>query len=278
MRALSASAGVLSVAQAADYATWFIGTNGSFRRLSNARFCTSAIIEYGVNDLILGSVSATQLEAANLAIAATIRAAGINKVFLTTITPKTSSTDGWATVGNQTVAAPSIEPRRVAYNAWVRAGCPIDPTSLAPVTVGTSGALLAGSFRHPITGFFDTASKVESSLNSGLWLPCQRVITGSISASSTTLTSSTASFNSARQEAGGDLGATAMIIGAGAGGANSQVFISAVGSSTSATVTTAASTAITNGQINMGVMTIDGLHPSTEGHYRMSQVIDAALL
>ena len=72
------------------------------------------------------------------------------KVYQTTITPHTSSTDGWTTLANQTpVASESI---RVDLNDWIRAGAPIDGTTFAAVAVGTSNALLAGTAGHPLAG------------------------------------------------------------------------------------------------------------------------------
>jgi hypothetical protein len=59
----------------------------------------------------------------------------------TTLLPWTTSTDYFATTVNQTPF--SAESQRRNFNAWVRAGAPIDPASLAPV-VGT-GTLTSGS-------------------------------------------------------------------------------------------------------------------------------------
>lgn len=276
MRALSGSAGVINTARLGDKAETFVGTDGSFRRLANAPRCTSAIIEYGTNDLFTGGSNAATLETNNLEIATALRALGITILYLTTLSPRTTSTDGWATTTNQTVGA--AESQRVAYNTWVRAGCPVDSTTLAPVAVGTPNALLAGSFGHPVTGFFDTAATVESSLNSGLWKPCQRVTTGSWS-SGATFTSTAANFQTATQETGGDLGSTFTLIGAGTAGANFSGYITAVNSTTQCTlIGTGLVTPVTDAQLNMGVMTIDGTHPSTEGHDLMSQAINPELL
>lgn len=275
LRALRGVGGLVNGSVNGDLASTFLTTNGSFRRLSTAQRCNSAIVEYGSNDLV-ASISAAAIEAANLNIAAGLLRLGIGKVFLTLILPRTTSTDGWATTTNQTPFAG--ESQRVAYNNWVRAGCPINATTLAPVAVGTSGALLAGSFGHPITGFFDTASRLESSLNSGVWLPCARVATGTMTAGSQTLTSSTANFLTAKHEIGGDTGTALMLIGAGASGANLLTDLWVVNSSTQAAVLAASVTAVTNAQLNIGVMTGDGIHPSPHGHYLMSQAINTAIL
>jgi hypothetical protein len=171
-----------------------------------------------------------------------------------------------------------MEPQRLLYNAWVRGGCPIDPTTKAPVAVGTSNALLAGNFGHPFVGFFDIAATVESSLNSGFWLPANRVATGSIAAADVYLTSSTANFLTANQEAGGDLGTSVSLIGAGDSGALLVADLYQIASSTAAWMDIPAGTTVTNAQLNIGIMTIDGSHPSPHGHYLVSQAIDVTKL
>jgi hypothetical protein len=268
-------AGVVNAAIPGDAASYFQSTSGSFRRLVNAGKCNSAIIEYGSNDLVLGETAA-QVEAINLNLATNVSRLGVAKVFLTTLAPRTTSTDGWATTAHQ--ATMSFESQRVAYNTWVRANCPVDPTTLAPVAVGTSGALLAGSFRHPITGIFDTAATVESSLNSGFWLPAQRIATGSITSGSNSLSSSTAVFQTANQEAGGDKGTAMSLLGAGASGAVLVGDLAAISSSTVALLDAVAGTTVTNAQLNIGIKTSDGVHPSPRGHYLMSTAINTAVL
>jgi len=275
IRALSGVAGLVNIAVSGDTSNSFQTTTGSFHRLSFAAYCNDAIIEYGTNDIV-DTFTAAALEAEHLNFATWLRRQGISKVFVLTLCPRTTSTDGWATTANQTPFA--TEPQRVAYNTWVRAQCPIDPTAKTPVAVGTSGALLAGSYGHPITGFFDTATAVESSLNSGTWLPCNRVATGSITSGAAILTSSTANFLSAKQESGGDLGTMVTVIGAGASGANLASPIFTVTSGTQVQLFANAGTTVTNAQINIGGFTGDGVHPSAHGHYLMAQAINTAML
>ena len=195
--------------------------------------------------------------------------------------PRTTSTDAFATTTNQTPL--SSEAQRVLYNTWVRAGCPISPLTLAAVAVGTASALYAGQTGHPLTGFFDTAATVETSLNSGFWLPCNRVVhDAAMTNGSPTLTSATANFVNTKQESGGDLGLSFVIFGAGAGGINmgtaaNALAISAVASGTSCTVDGNAATTVSAAQLNIGVMTYDGTHPSSHGHHLMSQAIDTTV-
>jgi hypothetical protein len=79
----------------------------------------------------------------------------------TTLTPQASSTDSWATVGNQTVMDTTKESFRTAYNDWLRSGAPLDAVTKAPVAIGTSGALLAGTNGHPLKGYFEVADLAE---------------------------------------------------------------------------------------------------------------------
>jgi hypothetical protein len=66
------------------------------------KYPNTAVIEYGINDMKTGGATAAQTQTANLSIASQLKAAGVKYVYLTTITPYTSSTDSWATTVNQT--------------------------------------------------------------------------------------------------------------------------------------------------------------------------------
>lgn len=95
----------------------------------------------------------------------------IGKVWATTCTPQTSSTDAWATVGNQTILSPALnEPRRLSWNAWLRDGAPMTAAG-APQAIGASGGtvLRAGAVGHPLAGYIELADVVESARDSGLW-------------------------------------------------------------------------------------------------------------
>lgn len=111
-------------------------------RLAMHAYCTSAILEYGINDIGNGFSAAsvqTNVQAAITAMKATAAAAGItSKVFLTTLDPRTSDATN--------TAAATGESNRVAYNDYLR-------------TTGFAG----------MDGYFDTADVVESARNSGLY-------------------------------------------------------------------------------------------------------------
>jgi len=120
--------------------------NGSIDRL---------ICELGVNDTFSPITLAALQSRAQLAWS-TFLSAGV-KVWQTTLTPRTTSTDGWATRANQTIVNATAEALRIGFNAWIRANYAslgltgyldfahaVDPTDSgvwnADGTAGTSGA------------------------------------------------------------------------------------------------------------------------------------------
>jgi hypothetical protein len=124
----------------------------------------------GTNDLGTGATWQT-VAGYNLAIATDAALRG-SRVIQPTIIPKTTSTDSWATAGNQTPNAQDAA--RISYNQWIRAGAPI--VAGAAVAPGTGGALLAGSVGHPIWKTIDPASLIEANaanvltVDGGRWL------------------------------------------------------------------------------------------------------------
>lgn len=139
--------------------------NSQKYRLNLINGCTDVITNMGVNDLVGGATTAT-VEQNMSTLWQNLSKFGA-RVWQTTITPKTSSTDVWATTTNQTPFAGNAN--RTAVNDWIRTGAPVNSTTLAPVAIGTGGALLAGQTGHPLTGYFETADTVETARNSGIW-------------------------------------------------------------------------------------------------------------
>jgi hypothetical protein len=92
-------------------------------------------------------------------------------VYQTTITPRTTSTDGWATVANQTVVAGCGQPR-TDLNAWLRAGAPVNGSG-TPVAIGTAGAVPCPY----LTGIYDAAATVEDATDPTKW-KAATVLTG----------------------------------------------------------------------------------------------------
>jgi hypothetical protein len=123
---------------------------------------THAVSEYGVNNL----TSAT-IKVDTLAMWTSLARMGV-KVYHCTLTPQTTSTDGFATVANQTLLKSAAEEtRRKEFNAWLRDGAPI--VAGAPVAPGTAGALRSGAAGHPLTAWFEIADLAESARDSGKW-------------------------------------------------------------------------------------------------------------
>ena len=110
-------------------------------RLAALRFCSHLICQYGINDIVTGSDSSATVKA-NLQ-----NIWGLwprpDRVFQCTYEPYTTSTDSWATTGNQSVTAQ--ESVRTAVNDWIR--------------TRPSG----------IQNYFEIADQVETSRNSGKW-------------------------------------------------------------------------------------------------------------
>lgn len=164
-RALNGAFGNLCVAYGSDAVWKFIG-NGLHHRLKVAGVAKYAIDNYGTNDCADGRTAA-QIEADLVTLWRMLRARGVTP-YRCTMTPRSNSTDSWATVGNQTQRSDDLP--RVVVNNWIRDGAPIDATSLAPVAVGTSSNVLRmGATGHPCAGYFEVADTVESARDSGKW-------------------------------------------------------------------------------------------------------------
>lgn len=121
------------------------------RRMDIARHCDIAIFEYGTNDLALTTKTIDQIKAYYLDSWKAAKMRGL-KVYQTTILPRTTSTDGWATAGNQTpvndrhgLGSTSM---RAILNAWIR-------TLSSP---------------H-LDGYIEIANIVEPQQDAGVWLP-----------------------------------------------------------------------------------------------------------
>jgi len=164
-RALNGQRPFLLLAVSGEQAAQYL-TQGSMRARYVGVGAHYAICTYGVNDL-QGGRTLAQTQASLLGIWTSAVAANPTvRVLQTTITPKSSSTDGWATVGSQT-ADGTVSPNRPALNAWIRAGAPtVAGVAVAP---GTSGAVVAGQAGHPLWSYLEVSDVVESARDTGLW-------------------------------------------------------------------------------------------------------------
>lgn len=134
--------GILSAAQA---------SKSRFRFGLMAQTCDIVIYNYGSNDLNGGDTLAN-LKTNTLAAAAFVQGFGA-KFVPCSIPPRTTSSDAWATAGNQT--KPGWEANRTGYNDWLRNG--------GWKTLG-------------FDGFYDICANIEVDgtnalvVNGGLWL------------------------------------------------------------------------------------------------------------
>jgi hypothetical protein len=122
----------------------FLGQSGLEQSMINHRF-THAISCLGWGDVRGGNVP--RIQGHFLELWTMLSKMGC-KVFQTTITPFTKSTDKWTTTEGQTPADPNFLPGSTYQhvNAWLR------------------------TVPAPLTGVFDPAALLETSIDSGIWI------------------------------------------------------------------------------------------------------------
>lgn len=98
-----------------SFALFAIRTNQLYR-MRLAEGCNVALCELGINDV---SVSMASLTNNAVVVWTLLKSLGM-QVYQTTLTPKTTSSDGWITVQNQATTA--FENNRTNFNAIVRTG------------------------------------------------------------------------------------------------------------------------------------------------------------
>lgn len=111
-------------------------------RLALSAYTSHILVNYGINDITGGASAATLAGTINSFIALF---PVTKEVWPATLPPVSTSTDSWATTGNQTTEAHNAA--RVTYNTSLR-----------------TGGTIVGS-----RGYVEIANSVESALNSGLW-------------------------------------------------------------------------------------------------------------
>jgi lysophospholipase L1-like esterase len=160
-RAAYGRAGVTNLARGGDQLQWFLRQAGHYYKLPLVEGYTHALSEYGTNDIFTGARSLAQVQADLISLWQILAAMNM-KVGHCTILPRTTSTDSWATLNNQsTITGETV---RTGLNTWLRAGAPV---SGSPIAADNAGTVTAGSAGHPLSAVFDTAAVVESSTNSG---------------------------------------------------------------------------------------------------------------
>lgn len=221
------------------------------------KYATHRIFTLGSNDLN-GGRTAAQL-AGDALRHAKAAAAAHQPFFIGTIAPRTTSTNLWLDTAGQTAFANDAQ--RVVYNTWVRDGAPVDPNTKAYVVAGTVGALRAGELGSPFSGWFDPAAAVESSLNSGVFKAAERGTTdAAMNNGSQTITSATANFTSA------DIGKQVLVENAAGASQPLLTTITAVGSTTNATLFNNAGATISGARLVVQPWVVDDVHWSKTGH------------
>lgn len=250
---------------------------GSIQRQSLAPYFRNAIVEYGTNDFATRSLA--QMKADYLAYWAGL-AAGGQRVFQTTILPKTTSTDQWQTVANQTPT--SDDAVRLPLNQWLR----------APASAGAGNAAMfdAGGNLYAI---LDTALAMEVNAD-GSAITINRA-TGAISngsggrwyVDSATYDSGTATSWASAQRMNDTSKAWTvnqwwgytLLITSDASQPTLVGQAQDIASSTATQITGNAFTATPDTGSGYRIYrrpTIDGTHPATWVHQRMRAVLDAA--
>jgi lysophospholipase L1-like esterase len=134
------------------------------RGRTHLTLCDNVITAFGTNDL---GQSSDTTKANFIALWRSIRSMG-PRVWHPTIPPNSTSSDGWASVVNQTTSIHNS--KRIEENNWLRDGAPLNPTTFVAEAIGTGGSTIrAGSEGHPLSGYLELADLLESARDSGFW-------------------------------------------------------------------------------------------------------------
>lgn len=134
----------LNMAISGETASGFISNGGA--RLLLIQKGSHVASGHGTNDIFNNGASEATLITSLKSIWATTRFD--QKVYQRTLIPRNNSSDAWATLVNQSQISAPNNTTRIAFNTDLR------------------GGVIAAS---NLKGFYDVASAIESSLNSGLW-------------------------------------------------------------------------------------------------------------
>lgn len=141
---------------------------GTWATIPDLAQFTHALVAWGYNDLDqawqVSSRDVAHVQRNAIAAWSWI-GAEVPRVWQATVSPSTDSVDGWATIDGQT-PRPAL-PYRLAFNAWLRDGAPLNDGS--PAEVGDASAVRAGESGHPLAGVIDQAARVESAPGSGIF-------------------------------------------------------------------------------------------------------------
>lgn len=126
---------------------------------------TDAIVAFGANDLITTPVAVLAQRVLDLA---RDRLRAHLRVWVTTVTPRWTSSDSFTTTTGQTPTLTGFNEARGEYNAWLRDGAPI--TAAGAPSIPASGTVTRiGNPSHPFTGVLDFDEAVTDA--QGRWVP-----------------------------------------------------------------------------------------------------------
>ena len=267
----------MNLAQPGETAASFAGYAARPMRSYLFQFARYAVCEYGANDLLFATTLAA-LQANSLIFWKSLALRGVS-CYQTTLTPRVTSSDNFATLAGQTPINSACGPGvcvRTLFNDWVRAGAPL--VAGVAVAAGTAGALVAGQPGHPLTGYFEVADRVESSRNSGTWALSPAFVTGtftgvvSLGNYAFNLTDSSKTWTPS-QFNDWTLSFTA---GTSSSGHTNMAFTVLNSNTLTVKGVTPNPDTTTQYQLTPPNLTLDGTHPSAYGHYLMSQAINVA--
>lgn len=237
-------------------------------RYMPTEFATDVICEYGTNDLSLGL---TSMKNSILAIARFYTSRGIY-FYQTTLVPKTTSTDQWRTVANQTITGE--ETTRLAFNAWIR-----DTSASGFVQQANAQAKKKGLVKTiDVCKYVEVNSSNVLTQNGGFWrIPSGFTnITGTVTSvtDAVTFTDNTKSFTR-NQYKGYSIvftsGAQANKSGEIFWNDTAGTFNISISNSNSVAPAVGDSYIITERAVN------DGIHPTSTGHILMANAVLEAI-
>ena len=234
------------------------------------------ICELGSNDAAAGTNLVT-LKAEALAVWSRLAKAGGGRVWATTIAPRSTSTDFFATTNNQTASTNSnFTSTRNSFNDWLRGGAPI--VAGVATTNGAQGALYVGQAGHPLAGCFDAGAACEPYPDAGIWIaPSTNVYVGTATtATVSSYTDSTAHWSTTANYGLGQMAGLVLVDLTHKGAAIIQ-------SNTTNTLTFLSGqtiTGMTNGDSVkiFAASTFDGVHPLPQQNVVMAAAIPASSL
>lgn len=119
--ALEATHPVLQMSKSGESAQQFAADTNGFQRRNLFDYGSWLLYAYGVND-IYGGRTLAQFQADTITICGWARARGM-KIAMSTLTPRTTSSDGWTTIGGQTIVSPgTFNAIRLTANSWIKSG------------------------------------------------------------------------------------------------------------------------------------------------------------